>query len=60
MLSEEGCERRYWSREHEIEELIRYAWVARVVITVFSWGHEQEVPIKIILRHAPPPSSRPD
>jgi hypothetical protein len=30
------------------------------VITVFSWGHEQEVPIKIILRHAPPPSSRPD
>ncbi len=60
LLSEEGCERRYWSREHEIEELIRYAWVARVVITVFSWVHEQEVPIKIILRHAPPPSSRPD
>ena len=50
LLTEEGRERVYFSREREIEELVRYAWVERVVITVLSEAHWPEVPVKIILR----------
>jgi len=53
LLTEEGHERAYFSREHEIEELVRYAWAERVVITVLS-AHEPEIPIKIILVRVPP------
>ncbi len=50
LLTEEGHERIYFSREDEIEELARYAWAERVVITVLSETHRPDVPIKIILR----------
>ena len=53
LLTEEGHERIYFSREDEIEELVRYAWAERVVITVLSEAHRPEVPVKIILRRVP-------
>jgi len=53
LLTEEGHERCYFSREAEIEDLVRYAWAERVVITVVSEVHEPEVPIKIILLRVP-------
>jgi hypothetical protein len=56
LLTEEGHERAYFSREAEVEELARYAWAERIVITVVSKKQELEVPIKIILRHVRPPS----
>jgi hypothetical protein len=53
LLTEGGHERIYFSREDEIEELVRYAWAERVVITVLSETHWPEVPVKIILRRVP-------
>ena len=53
LLTEEGRERIYFSREDEIEDLVRYAWRERVVITVLSEAHRSEIPVKIILRRAP-------
>ncbi len=59
LLTEEGCERCYCSREAEIEALARYAWVERLVITVVSEAREREHPVRIILRRAPPQPSPP-
>jgi Pro-kumamolisin, activation domain len=59
LLTEEGHERGYHSREAEIEALARYAWVERAVITVVSEDHRPETPVKIILRRAPPAPYRP-
>ncbi|MGA8875874.1 MAG: hypothetical protein WB555_10085 [Candidatus Korobacteraceae bacterium] len=54
LLTEEGHERRYFSREAEIEDLVRYAWAERVVIRVLSETHAPEVPVRIILLRVPP------
>ena len=54
LLTEEGHERTYRSREAEIEALVRYAWAERVVITVITQAHRPEQPAKIILRQTPP------
>jgi hypothetical protein len=59
LLTEEGQERAYLSREAEIESLARQAWVERMVITVFSEAHAPDRPISIILRRAPPQPKRP-
>jgi hypothetical protein len=53
LLSEEGHEHHYHSRENEIEALARYAWVERVVITVLSEDRDRADPVRIILRRAP-------
>ena len=47
-------QRDYFSREAEIESLIRVAWEQRIVITVIADAHELERPVKLILRRAPP------
>jgi hypothetical protein len=54
LLTEEGHEHVYRSREAEIEALARFAWVERVVITVVSEAHKREEPVSIILRRASP------
>jgi hypothetical protein len=59
LLTEEGHERCFASREGEIEALARYAWVERIVITVVSEAHEPERPVRIILRRAPPQPRHP-
>jgi hypothetical protein len=53
LLTEEGHEHVYWSREEEIEKLVRYAWADRVVITVLSEEHDGKDPVRIILRRLP-------
>ena len=52
LLTEEGHERAYHSREAEMEALARYAWAERVVVTVIA---REEEPTRIILRRRPPP-----
>jgi Pro-kumamolisin, activation domain len=52
LLTEEGHERAYHSREAEIEALARYAWAERVVVTVIA---REEEPTRIILRRRPLP-----
>jgi len=59
LLTEQGHERFYLSRQAEIEALVRYAWVERVVIAVVSERHEPERPVKVILCRAPPQPLRP-
>ncbi len=58
MMSEEGQERAFRSREHEIESLVRFAWRARVVITVISQAHEPENVETLVLRRAPDERAR--
>ncbi|HWY53093.1 MAG TPA: sialidase family protein [Terriglobales bacterium] len=53
LLSEEGHEHTFFSREHEIEELVRKAWLDRMVITVFGERHDPDRPASIVLRRAP-------
>lgn len=54
LLTEEGRERMFRSRESEIEALVRFVWQDRVVITVLSDPDAAECPVSIILRRAPP------
>jgi len=58
LLTEDGHERGYRSREAEIEALVRYAWAERVVVTVVSEAHKPDQPVSIILRRAPPQPRR--
>jgi hypothetical protein len=51
-LSEKGEERRFHSREREIEELVRLAWEERIVMSVFAERERPEWPTSIILRRA--------
>jgi hypothetical protein len=55
LVTEEGHERRFWSREREIEELVDRAWKERMVISVFAHRREDWLPVSIILRRAPRP-----
>jgi hypothetical protein len=50
--TEAGHELRFRSREAEIEELVRFAWRDRIVITVLA---DHDRPASIILRRAPRP-----
>ena len=53
LLSERGHEHTFFSCEHEIEELVRVAWLDRMVITVFVERHDPDRPASIVLRRAP-------
>jgi hypothetical protein len=53
LLTEEGHEKMFRSREREIEQLVRTAWLDRMVITVFVMHHEMHYPVSIVLRRAP-------
>ena len=53
LLTEQGKERLYFSREAEIESLVRHAWLERIVIDVITEHHTPECPINVILLRAP-------
>ena len=52
LRTEAGHERSFVSREAEIESLVRFAWEARLVITVVTEAYEPECPVRMILRRA--------
>jgi hypothetical protein len=54
LLTEEGHEHSFRAHhEREIEELVRTAWIQRMVITVFVHHDAPHWPVSIILRRAP-------
>jgi hypothetical protein len=53
--TEHGQERRYFAREHQIEEIVGRAWTEHAVITVIRSHHYPERPTNIIVRRAPRP-----
>jgi len=53
LLTEAGHERVFHSAEAEIEALVRFAWIDRVVISVLVREGHPERPVSIILRRAP-------
>jgi hypothetical protein len=53
LLTEEGHERSFRSREQEIERLAYRAWVERMVISVFAEAKDPRWPTSIVLRRAP-------
>ncbi len=55
LLETEDAERRFESREHEVETLVKDAWVERIPTTVYAARHEPDRPLWIILRGAPVP-----
>jgi Pro-kumamolisin, activation domain len=55
--TEAGERRRFRSREAEIEELVRFAWRDRVVITVLVEHRDHHCPVSIILRRMPRPGA---
>jgi hypothetical protein len=50
ILSEEGREHWFRGREHQVEELVRRAWIERTVISVFVESHDPDWPASIVLR----------
>jgi hypothetical protein len=52
---EDGRERRYTVREHQIEDLVRRAWTERIVISVQVEPHEPHHPRSVTYRRAPRP-----
>jgi len=50
VLSEEGREHWFRGREHQVEELVRRAWIERTVISVFVESHDPDWPASIVLR----------
>jgi len=55
LLTEGGEERRFRSREHSIERLVRGAWLERAVITVVLERQHSDIPSAIVIRRAPEP-----
>jgi hypothetical protein len=53
LLTEEGQQRDYFSREAAIEALVRFAWEQRVLISVLARADDAQVPVNVILRRAP-------
>jgi hypothetical protein len=53
LLTEEGHEHAFHAREGAIEELVRQAWLERMVVTVFVERSDSSGPISIVLRRAP-------
>ena len=56
LQSEDGAEHRFCSRERQIEDLVRHAWVQRILISVQNGHHEPERPLRVTYRRAPRPS----
>jgi len=54
ILTESGQERSFRGREHEVEKLVRDAWIERTVIEVFVEAHDHAWPVSIALRRSPP------
>ncbi len=50
LITEAGREHRFEAREPELEELVRFAWIDRVVISVVVDRHTLTRPISIVLR----------
>jgi Pro-kumamolisin, activation domain len=59
LLTEKGRERTFFSREAEIESLVRYAWLERVVVAIVTEPHAPERPINVVLLRAPRQPRRP-
>jgi hypothetical protein len=55
LLTEQGREESFRSREHAIERLVTRAWAERQVITVFALSQHPHVPVTIVVRRAPEP-----
>jgi hypothetical protein len=55
LLTEQGREESFRSREHAIERLVTRAWAERQVITVFALSQQPHVPVTIVVRRAPEP-----
>jgi len=55
LLDTEDGERKFFSREKEIEELAERAWRERLRITVWAERHEPHRPSSIIVREPPAP-----
>ena len=53
LITEAGHERAFRATEAEIEQLVRFAWIDRVVISVLVHQGQPERPVSIILRRAP-------
>jgi hypothetical protein len=53
LLTEDGHEHVFHSTEAEIESLVRFAWIDRVVISALVREGQPECPVSIILRRAP-------
>ncbi len=53
LFTEAGHEHKFHATEAEIERLVRFAWIDRVVISVLTHKGRPERPVKIILRRAP-------
>jgi hypothetical protein len=53
LVTESGREHAFRARENEIEELVRFAWRDRVVISVIVRDHRPEHPVSIVLRRIP-------
>lgn len=53
LVTESGHEHAFQAREARIEALVRFAWMDRVVISVFAGEGHPERPVSIVLRQAP-------
>ena len=49
LLSKDGREYSFRGREHQVEELVRRAWVERTLISVFVESHDSDWPVSIVL-----------
>ena len=49
LLSKDGREHSFQGREHQVEELVRRAWVERTLISVFVESHDPDWPASIVL-----------
>jgi hypothetical protein len=53
LLTEAGHNEEFHATEAEIEQLVHFAWIDRVVISVRVHKGRPEIPVTIILRRAP-------
>jgi hypothetical protein len=49
-LDTEDGERRFRSREHEVEALVQRAWMERILTTVLAERHDPDRPMTLVLR----------
>ena len=55
LLDTEDGERKFYSREVEIKDLVKHAWRERLRITVWTEHHEPHRPLSIVVRQPPVP-----
>ena len=53
LLNTEDSERRFNSREEEMEEVVQLAWSERIRCTVFAEAHDPQHPMAVVLRNTP-------